>query len=58
MYADNRKLVEKIAQLEEQLRRHQVLAEQLGDPSAVDQMKVQVNFKGLEVFVCNLILSD
>ncbi|XP_052121306.1 pericentrin-like isoform X3 [Frankliniella occidentalis] len=36
------RLVERISQLEEQLSKHQALAEQLGDPSFIEQMKIQL----------------
>lgn len=43
--SNNGKLAEQISQLEEQLKKHQMLAEQLGDPNVIEQMKNQVNFK-------------
>lgn len=46
----NGRLAEQITLLEEQLRKHQLFAEQFGDPSVIEHMKCQVNLKSIVIF--------
>ncbi|XP_034256839.1 pericentrin isoform X2 [Thrips palmi] len=47
--SNNGKLAEQISQLEEQLKKHQMLADQLGDPNVIEHMKNQLRDLGMSL---------